>query len=92
MTSHANESALQKNSGILYIKMALTVFVSLYSTRLKLVALGVDDFGLYALVGGLMAKLGFLISSMAAATKRFMSFAHDANFFTSKSLCEYEII
>jgi Na+-driven multidrug efflux pump len=67
-----------KNTGILYIKMALTVFISLYSTRLILGALGVDDFGLYALVGGLIAMLGFLNSSMAAATQRFMSFAQGA--------------
>jgi Na+-driven multidrug efflux pump len=80
MTSHANESAkrVAKNTGILYIKMALTVFISLYSTRLILGALGVDDFGLYALVGGLIAMLGFLNSSMAAATQRFMSFAQGA--------------
>lgn len=80
MTSHANESAkrVAKNTGILYIKMAITVFISLYSTRLILGALGVDDFGLYALVGGLIAMLGFLNSSMAAATQRFMSFAQGA--------------
>jgi Na+-driven multidrug efflux pump len=58
--------------------MALTVFISLYSTRLILGALGVDDFGLYALVGGLIAMLGFLNSSMTAATQRFMSFAQGA--------------
>lgn len=64
-----------KNTGILYIRMAITVFISLYSIRLILEALGVDDFGLYALVGGLIAMLGFLSSSMAAATQRFMSFS-----------------
>lgn len=64
-----------KNTGILYIRMAITVFISLYSTRLILEALGVDGFGLYALVGGLIAMLGFLSSSMAAATQRFMSFS-----------------
>ena len=67
-----------KNTGILYIRMAITVFISLYSTRLILTALGVEDFGLYALVGGLIAMLGFLNSSMAAATQRFMSFAQGA--------------
>jgi Na+-driven multidrug efflux pump len=80
MTSQGNESAkrVAKNTGILYIRMALTVFISLYSTRLILGALGVNDFGLYALVGGLIAMLGFLNSSMAAATQRFMSFAQGA--------------
>ena len=64
-----------KNTGILYARMAITVFFSLYSTRLILAALGVSDFGLFNVVGGVIALLGFLNGSMAAATQRFMSFA-----------------
>lgn len=64
-----------KNTGILYARMAITVFISLYATRLVLDALGVADFGLFNVVGGVIAMLGFLNSSMAAATQRFMSFA-----------------
>ena len=67
------------NTGILYIRMAVTVFISLYATRLVLNALGVQDFGLFNLVGGLIAMLGFLNGSMAAATQRFISFAQGAN-------------
>lgn len=64
-----------KNTGILYAKMGITIFISLYSTRLVLSALGVSDFGLFNLVGGLIAMLGFLNGSMASASQRFMSFA-----------------
>jgi Na+-driven multidrug efflux pump len=64
-----------KNTGILYLRMAITVFISLYATRLVLSALGVENFGLYNLVGGVIAMLGFLNGSMAAATQRFISFA-----------------
>jgi Na+-driven multidrug efflux pump len=67
-----------KNTGILYLRMAITVFISLYSTRLILAALGVADFGLFNLVGGVISMLGFINSSMAAATQRFMSFAQGA--------------
>jgi len=67
-----------KNTGILYVRMAITVFISLYSTRLILAALGVADFGLFNVVGGVISMLGFLNSSMAAATQRFMSFAQGA--------------
>lgn len=67
-----------KNTGILYARMAITVFISLYSTRLILAALGVADFGLFNVVGGVISMLGFLNSSMAAATQRFMSFAQGA--------------
>ncbi|KHJ38160.1 hypothetical protein PBAC_17010 [Pedobacter glucosidilyticus] len=67
-----------KNTGILYFRMAITVFISLYSTRLVLAALGVADFGLFNVVGGVISMLGFLNASMAAATQRFMSFAQGA--------------
>lgn len=67
------------NTGILYVRMAITVFISLYATRLVLSALGVLDFGLFNLVGGVIAMLGFLNGSMAAATQRFISFAQGAN-------------
>ena len=66
------------NTGILYARMAVTVLISLYSTRLILAALGVADFGLFNVVGGVISMLGFLNSSMAAATQRFMSFAQGA--------------
>jgi O-antigen/teichoic acid export membrane protein len=67
-----------KNTGILYAKMALTMFISLYSTRLVLSALGVEDFGLFNVVGGIIAMLGFLNASMAVSSQRFMSFAQGA--------------
>ena len=62
-----------KNTLILYFRMAITLFISLYSTRLILAALGSSDFGLFNVVGGAIAMLGFLNSSMAASTQRFMS-------------------
>jgi len=67
-----------KNTGILYAKMGITMFISLYSTRLILSALGVEDFGLFNVVGGVIAMLGFLNASMAVASQRFMSFAQGA--------------
>ncbi len=67
-----------KNTLILYARMAITVFISLYSTRLVLAALGVSDFGLFNVVGGVISMLGFLNASMAAATQRFISFAQGA--------------
>lgn len=63
-----------KNTGFLYGKMAITVFISLYSTRLILNALGASDYGVFNVVGGAIAMLGFLNASMAAATQRFMSY------------------
>jgi O-antigen/teichoic acid export membrane protein len=64
-----------RNTGILYVKMGVTMFISLYTTRLILDSLGVIDFGIFNIVGGAIAMLGFLNSTMASATQRFMSFA-----------------
>lgn len=66
------------NTGILYIRMAITVFISLYTTRLILVALGVVDFGIFNVVAGAITMLTFLNSGMASATQRFMSYSQGA--------------
>ena len=68
-------SRVIRNTGFLYMKMGVTMFVSLYATRLILNALGVDDFGIFNMVAGVIAMLAFLNASMAAATQRFMSYA-----------------
>lgn len=64
-----------RNTGILYARMGVTVFLSLYTTRVTLSALGAGDFGIFNVVGGIIAMLSFLNASMAGATQRFMSYA-----------------
>ena len=64
-----------KNTGFLYAKMGITMFISLYTTRLILNSLGASDFGIFNIVGGAISMLGFLNAAMAGATQRFMSIA-----------------
>ena len=64
-----------KNTGFLYAKMGITMFISLYTTRLILNSLGASDFGIFNIVGGAIAMLGFLNGAMASATQRFMSYS-----------------
>lgn len=64
-----------KNTGYLYAKMAITMFISLYATRLILNSLGASDFGIFNIVGGAIAMLGFLNNTMSAATQRFMNYS-----------------
>lgn len=73
-----------KNTGFLYAKMGITVFVSLYTTRLILSALGASDFGVFNIIGGAIVMLGFLNSTMANATQRFMSYAEGEGNLTKK--------
>ncbi|WNC71186.1 MATE family efflux transporter [Thalassotalea psychrophila] len=72
---HASAKRVAKNTGFLYARMAITVFISLYVTRLVLGSLGTEDFGIYSLVAGMVAMLVFLNAAMAAASQRFMSYA-----------------
>ncbi|MCL2596414.1 MAG: oligosaccharide flippase family protein [Paludibacter sp.] len=54
--------------------MLLTMGVSLYTSRVVLNTLGVEDFGIYNVVGGVIVMFGFLNSSMSGATSRFLTF------------------
>lgn len=71
----ATAQRVLKNTSYLYFKMAITMFVSLYTTRIVLDALGASDFGIFNIVGGAIAMLGFLNGSLSSATQRFMSYA-----------------
>ena len=64
-----------KNTGWLYAKMGITMFISLWITRLILNSLGASDFGIYNVVGGAIAMLGFFNGSLASASTRFMAYA-----------------
>lgn len=69
-----NNKRIAKNTLLLYFRMILTMLVSLYTSRVVLNTLGVEDFGIYNVVGGVVVMFGFLNSSMASATQRFLSF------------------
>ena len=91
--SSSTASRVFKNTGILYIRMAITVFISLYSTRLILGALGAEDFGIFNLVAGTIAMLTFLNTAMAAATQRFISHAEGAGeFHRTKQIFNVSIV
>jgi len=69
-----NNKRIAKNTLMLYFRMILTMLVSLYTSRVVLNTLGVEDFGIYNVVGGFVTMFGFLNSAMASATQRFLSF------------------
>ena len=82
-----------KNTLILYARMGITVFVSLYAMRLVLAALGTEDFGVFNVVGGAIAMLTFLNAAMASATQRFMSFAQgEGNNHKQKSIFNISVL
>lgn len=65
---------MAKNAGMLYFRMLLTMAVALYTSRVILQTLGVEDYGIYNVVAGFVTMLGFLNSAMSSATQRFLAF------------------
>jgi O-antigen/teichoic acid export membrane protein len=69
-----SNSRLMKNTILLYSRMALLMCINLYSSRIVLQALGVEDYGIYNVVGGVIVMFSFVNDSMTASTQRFLSF------------------
>src|SRR5690554_2717175 len=70
----STSKTIAKNTLFLYFRMFLVMGVTLYMSRIVLDQLGVTDYGIYSLVGGIVAMFGFLNSSMSSATQRYLSF------------------
>lgn len=66
---------IAKNTGLLYFRMLLLMTVSLYTSRVLLSVLGVVDYGLYNVVGGIVVMIGFLQGTMGTASSRFVTVA-----------------
>ena len=69
-----NNKRIAQNTLMLYFRMILTMGVSLYTSRVVLEVLGVEDFGIYSVVGSVVVMFGFLNYAMSTATQRFFSF------------------
>lgn len=68
-----SKKKIAKNTVALYFRMILTMGVSLYTSRVVLNALGEIDYGVYNVVGGVVAMLGFFNSSIGTSTQRFLN-------------------
>lgn len=76
-----NNKRIAKNTILLYVRMGISMLVSLYTSRVILNTLGIEDFGIYSVVGGVVGMLGFLNSAMSGATSRFLTFELGKNDF-----------
>ncbi len=70
----SNNKRIAKNTLLLYFRMLLIMVVTLYMSRVVLEALGVEDFGIYNVVGGVVSMLGVLSGTMSSAISRFFTF------------------
>lgn len=70
----SEHKTIARNTIFLYFRMLITMLVTLYTSRVVLKELGVEDFGIYQVVGGVVGMLSFLNASLSAGTSRFLTF------------------
>lgn len=70
----ANKKRIAKNTLLLYVRTVFIMAVSLYTSRIVLNALGVDDYGIYNVVGGFVTMFTALSGALTAASQRFLSY------------------
>lgn len=69
-----NNKRIAKNTLFLYFRMLFMMAISLYTNRVVLDKLGVTDFGIYNVVGGIVVMLGFLSGCMSNSVQRYLSY------------------
>jgi len=74
MSSDSSNKTIVKNTAFLYFRMLFTMIVSLYTSRVVLQYLGVEDFGIYQSVGGFVALIAFVNGALATGTSRILTF------------------
>lgn len=68
-----------KNTGILYVRMLILMFLGFYTSRVVLNSLGVVDYGVYNVVGGIVAVFSILTTAMSGTTQRYITIALGEN-------------
>lgn len=76
-----SSKTIARNTVFLYISMAVTMVITLYMSRVILEKLGVDDYGIYQTVGGIVGFLSFLNGALSTGTSRFLTFELGAGTF-----------
>ena len=71
----SSNKLIAKNTLLLYARMLLLLVVSLFTSRVVLATLGVEDYGLYNVVGGIVVMFTFINKAMGNSTSRFITFA-----------------
>lgn len=73
--ANTNNRRIAKNTLLLYVRMFLTMCISIYTSRILLASLGIVDYGIYNVVGGLVGMLAFLNGSLINSSQRFLTYS-----------------
>lgn len=71
--SQVNNKQVAKNAMYLYIRMFITMGITLYTSRFLLLVLGVEDYGVYSVVGGVAVLFTFISTSLLLSSERFIA-------------------
>lgn len=74
MAYDSDNRRIAKNTFLLYVRMFIVLIIGLITGRVVLNALGVDDYGIYNVVGGFVVVFGFFNGAMATASQRYITF------------------
>ena len=74
MAEQSTNKRIAKNAAALYFRMIVTMLVGLYTSRVILQALGVEDYGIYNVVGGFVSMFSLISGSLQGAVGRFMTY------------------
>lgn len=74
MSTHHNNKRVAKNTIYLYLRTMFVMVISIFTSRIVLDALGIDDYGIYNAVGGFVAMFSMLSGTLVAASQRFIAF------------------
>lgn len=69
-----NKRRMFRNAIMLYIRMLFSMFVSFVISRQVLACLGVEDYGIYNVVGGVVVLFAFMNTAMSSSTQRYLTF------------------
>lgn len=75
MTEAGSNKLIAKNAVALYLRMFVTMAISFYTSRVLLMALGVSDYGIRTVVGGVIVMISVLTGTLGNSTARFLTFA-----------------
>lgn len=70
----SDNKRIAKNTVYMYIRMFVTMLIGLYTSRVILASLGFEDYGLYNVIGGIIAMFGFLNGALSNTTSRYITF------------------
>lgn len=74
MSKQTSNKTIAKNTLFLYFRMLLTMAIGLYTSRIVLQVLSIENYGIYTLVGGVVIIFTFINNSLLSGTQRFLSY------------------